>query len=578
MGNNTSTQGGGNHTSAFRRGTGSLGLSRLELDSRSKPSGLYSTTSTKWDDKTIRRLIGDGKLASRLIGTDIRLSTTSVECPICFLYYSQVNTTNCCKASICTECWLQVQADPKDKNASCPFCNTPKVRVKVKKPLSDAQVDKREVEEQKVVEATILARANSANLPSLGSQEQQQQHQPHQVSHSSSAVNTTTTSTNPASAPAMDDKENTLLPNIQSLALTKEERIKLERQMSSQSHHPLLLQMQRDAQAERDRHMVEHATLRAERRRDRVRQSRQELERLIRSRRAMEQLTGWSAEDDFAEETLEELVEEEEEQDGMRRRELGGGRERPPRINDLFMLEAALYLSMREGSGSGGNSNNANTRQNRRGDPSAAMRRFRSRNEQDPLLRALMRMDIAGGEDIVEEAEERRGFGGLMSEETQIEMAIQASLRDEEERTRMAEEAQGSNDGEEQNSDGDESVNANTGLSGDESDSFDHNTGPDETEGVTIVGSETNTSTTTDHVENDSDKRANDTRETTTTLSLRHTTNDVEIEGARNIDVQDNSTVVIVDNESTSPVPTTSCSQNATIEERRFSVESECSL
>ena len=118
--------------------TGSLGLSRLELDLRSKPSGLYSTTSTKWDDKTIRRLIGDGKLASRLIGTDIRLSTTSVECPICFLYYSQVNTTNCCKASICTECWLQVQADPKDKNASCPFCNTPKVRVKVKKPLTDA--------------------------------------------------------------------------------------------------------------------------------------------------------------------------------------------------------------------------------------------------------------------------------------------------------------------------------------------------------------------------------------------------------------------------------------------------------
>jgi hypothetical protein len=450
--------------------------------------------------------------------------------------------------------------------------------VKVKKPLSDAQVDKREVEEQKVVEATILARANSAKLPSLSSQEQQQ------LSHSAvtntSNTNINSTSTNPPSAPPTDDKENTLLPNIQSLALTPEERIKLEREMSSQSHHPLLLQMQRDAEAERDRHMVEHATLRAERRRDRVRQSRQELERLIRSRRAMEQLTGWSAEEDFAEETLEELVEEEEERDGMRRRELGGGRDRPPRINDLFMLEAALYLSMREGSGSGSNSNNANTRHNRRGDPSAAMRRFRSRNEQDPLLRALMRMDIAGGEDIVEEAEERRGFGGLMSEETQIEMAIQASLRDEEERTRMAEETQGSNDDEEENSDGDESVNANTGLSDDESDGddrVDHNTGPDETEGATNVDSEPNTSTTTDHVENDSDKRANDTGETTI-LPLTHTTNDVEIEGARNIDVQDNSTVVIVDNESTTPVPTTSCSQNATIEERRFRAESECSL
>jgi hypothetical protein len=137
---------------------------------------------------------------------------------------------------------LQVQADPKEKNASCPFCNTPKVRVKVKKPLTDAQVEKREVEEQKVVEATILARANRSKLPSLSTSQEQQQQLSHSAVTYSSKINinstssTSTTSTNPPSAPVTDDKGIILLPNIQSLALTPEERIKLEREMSSQSH------------------------------------------------------------------------------------------------------------------------------------------------------------------------------------------------------------------------------------------------------------------------------------------------------------------------------------------------------
>lgn len=217
--------------------------------------------------------------------------------------------------------------------------------------------------------------------------------------------------------------------------------------MSSQLNHPILRQMQRDAEEERDRHMIEHIERRAERRRDRMRHQRDEIERLIRSRRAMEQLTGWSAEDEFSEGALEELMENENSEANRRH---GRGRDRPRRLNDLFMLETALYLSMREGS---------NSRRDG-GTSSPTLRRLRSRNENDPFLRALMRMDL------MNEDEEHRGFGGVLSEETQIEMAIQASLRDEEERRRLLESQENSSV---ENVDGDESTSGNTGASDNDS-------------------------------------------------------------------------------------------------------------
>lgn len=266
-----------------------------------------------------------------------------------------------------------------------------------------------------------MARANSGKLPALKDE-----------------------LVNVSSTPAEHHVPTTYDPSdsIQSFALTPEERGKLERQMSSQLNHPLLRQMQRDAEEERDRHMIEHIERRAERRRDRVRHQRDEIERLIRSRRAMEQLTGWSAEDDFAEGALEELVEDEN-SDTNRPHERG--RDRPRRLNDLFMLETALYLSMRDGT---------NSRRDG-GASSSTLRRLRSRNEDDQFLRALMRMDL------MDEDEEHRGFGGVLSEETQIEMAIQASLRDQEERQRALENQE---DDSTENSDGGESTSSNTGT------------------------------------------------------------------------------------------------------------------
>ena len=69
------------------------------------------------------------------------------ECPICFFTYPQMNTTKCCQANICTECYLQLQPyqkpdsqgnyskpitmNAKTQQNACPFCNSSKLAVTV---------------------------------------------------------------------------------------------------------------------------------------------------------------------------------------------------------------------------------------------------------------------------------------------------------------------------------------------------------------------------------------------------------------------------------------------------------------
>ena len=143
--------------------SGALNLSRAELDRRTKPSGLYP--NTPWDPKAVRRLVGDGRLAARLVGFDGRVRGTDQECPICFLNYRQVNVTKCCHAAICTECYLQVRPQ-KDKASVCPFCNHSKLEVTVAKELDDDAVKSRQRDEQLVIEAQIQARGRSGSCGS----------------------------------------------------------------------------------------------------------------------------------------------------------------------------------------------------------------------------------------------------------------------------------------------------------------------------------------------------------------------------------------------------------------------------
>lgn len=156
MGNQSSNCSGGNrHGSKKCRGR------RADLDERCKPSGLYD--SCAWEDRTIRRLIGNGKLAARLVGKDCRVVGMEQECPICILHYDEINMLKCCKAMICTECYLQVQ-DPKEKDSPCPFCKKKHISTVVAKRMDEGAIARREEEEQKVLEATIRARSNSESI------------------------------------------------------------------------------------------------------------------------------------------------------------------------------------------------------------------------------------------------------------------------------------------------------------------------------------------------------------------------------------------------------------------------------
>ena len=275
--------------------TGSLKLSRSELDKRCQPSGLYP--STPWDPRTIRRLNGDGKLAARLKGTDARVRSTDQECPICFLHYAQVNITKCCNATVCTECYLQVRPQ-KEKAGTCPFCNAPKVSVKVAKMMTGSQVKQREAEEQRIIEAQLEARktgltgesGHSSNDGSntrgsttfggtgsdSGGEDAPTTPQPYnrseQTMQSSTAPNTPNTPPlRPGEYGAAIERYRSRTESFASsdgvpsdagsggtLTLTPTQRSQIHAQLQSQNDHPLARQMAQEAQRRREDNEMEY--------------------------------------------------------------------------------------------------------------------------------------------------------------------------------------------------------------------------------------------------------------------------------------------------------------------------------
>lgn len=468
---------GNNHSSSTglrgRRPTGHFEFSRSELDERSKPSGLYQ--SCAWDYRTVRRLIGDGKLAARLKGKDDRINGTEQECPICFLQYDEINMLKCCKANICTECYLQVQ-EPRSRTSLCPFCNFPNMSVVVAKKLQQEDVKKRDEEEQKMIEATIRARANSeskmnksSSHPSSdgkgddgkeGAVEDDNSHHGGGECFGS-RLNEEMKRTRSRTMSAEHDLSSGKNTN-DLITLTPNERRELEDQMRSQLSHPLMAEMQRNAELESQRHLLEHA----QQRRDRIQSSRDQLERFIERARIREHGL-----DLFASSHRDY-----DEEDDML--EPGGVDEHGrPTFDDFYLLEAALYLSAREDS------------IRRR----ASNRQARRRNRSDTtLLRALLgrensrrnRSNNSGDNDNTSNGEnnddnnnssngnDENGDNGEndrnnnrdngndrntltasdillagLSEANQLEMAIQMSLREAEEHERRQQE-QGNEEGE----------------------------------------------------------------------------------------------------------------------------------
>lgn len=198
----------------------------------------------------IRRLIGDGKLAARLKGSDDGASKSDVECPICFLNYTETNLTSCCAANICTECFLQVKPQQGGKTG-CPFCKETNLRVSVAKP------------NPKNVGLESPLSYQTPERPARDTVET-----PEQADTVPRRVATDGSSTGSGFGSSLEQHVKSSRPNIvsddssSSLALTPDERKRLESQVKSQNFHPLAMRLQQEEEERRIRNQLEYYTSR----------------------------------------------------------------------------------------------------------------------------------------------------------------------------------------------------------------------------------------------------------------------------------------------------------------------------
>ncbi|GAX22218.1 hypothetical protein FisN_19Lh283 [Fistulifera solaris] len=285
MGNKASQESG--RIGGRLRQSNGLGLTRLELDERCRPSGLYP--SCHWEDKVIRRLIGDGKLAARQKGTERRTKESDHECPICFLNYGQVNVTKCCQAVLCTECYLQVH--PQREKSVCPFCNNPKLVVSIKQGLTHDELQQRAVEEERIRIRNDPERAIENQQPPEGYEPPHDENCPQPLAeetlsassaHStsdayisgmtSSGHSSTSVPTNIFGASLEQDSRFLLMkarsesissegresPPLEALALSASERRQLEAEMQAQNKHPLALRLRMEEEERWLQNELEH--------------------------------------------------------------------------------------------------------------------------------------------------------------------------------------------------------------------------------------------------------------------------------------------------------------------------------
>lgn len=190
-------------------------------------------------------MIGEGKAAARLKGAECRTPEATHECPICFLYYSEINVTKCCHANICTECFLQVRPQ-REKHSSCPFCNHNKLNIDVAKQLTEQEILELQREEEEAEKARIRARQQGTPLQSSDKSE----------SFGSSLERDSHVAMCRARSESFASSENSQEPMadallIKSLAMTPEDRNRIEAEMRSQNLHPLTLQLEAEAEQRR---------------------------------------------------------------------------------------------------------------------------------------------------------------------------------------------------------------------------------------------------------------------------------------------------------------------------------------
>ena len=236
-------------------------LPKLKKWNTTLVSRLYS--GCDWEKNAIRKLVADGRIAARQKGLESPDSSTGAteECPICFLYYSEVNMTTCCHASMCTECYLQVRPQ-KEKQSTCPFCNCDDFSVV--KDKKNKQVPEACPSET----STSLSDSSGSRTTSSSNGTSKKKSAASVAPHTTPEAKTKTTgfgselekderfkrmrkrsesfaSSDGKSAPK---KEQEI---IQSIAMSAEERQRLEEEMKAQHHHPLMLRLDSEAQERR---------------------------------------------------------------------------------------------------------------------------------------------------------------------------------------------------------------------------------------------------------------------------------------------------------------------------------------
>jgi len=344
-------------------------------------------------------------------GLDSPSGDCNQECPICFLNYREINKTKCCGANICTECYLQVRPQ-KDKQACCPFCNAAKVGVTVAKKLSSEQVEQQRREEQRAVEAR---RKRSQSLASDGGGGTNGDGS----CFGSSLVameRARSESLDASAAIAAGDGDGVDPSSVTAvLPMSPQERQRLEAEMRAQSTHPLTARVEAEA-AER----------RMENDRSYARTHRQD--RWNRFRRRRGRGSGGSGGSGSGGRDWNQIV------DAFER----GGNGQIHSLDDLVVLEAAILLSMGEEARSGGGS----------GEPGSQPAFDPARHARDgfPLVRSYFanRNNNGGGDGGTagppSSGSDRRPSAALdtaallmrgISEEDQVAMAIEASLRDQ---------------------------------------------------------------------------------------------------------------------------------------------------
>jgi len=125
-----------------------------KLDSKFlKPNGLYPQEQLKWDQKTMRRVITNKRVAPFYPGSIEAVNITDEECPICMLYYAGgLNRARCCRKPICTECYFSIRPMGSNVSVICPFCQQPKFITSFTGLLSEEERKKQEEESTKVKE------------------------------------------------------------------------------------------------------------------------------------------------------------------------------------------------------------------------------------------------------------------------------------------------------------------------------------------------------------------------------------------------------------------------------------------